>query len=270
MNRREVAHRSFSFEINEANYKVEGGRGEEKKPNYVLLPTGVFANRIFFVGTLIETEVRENGIKAYLSDPTGTLNVFSGKFTPEATSFLSNVEFPCYCAMVAKLGVFQTSDGANIISVRPERIGKSSEALRDYWILTTAKHTLERLDAIKAAKESGSSIKGINEALEHYDIDLERYYNMVFSAIKYLIPASGERVVENEVMGSEEKEKGEEKEKIRKKLIEVLQTHEDGMSYEDLVKEIKESDEGSIEETLNRLMGEGLVYEPVLGKIKLI
>jgi Uncharacterized protein conserved in archaea len=170
--------------------------------------------------------------------------------------------------MVAKLGVFQTSDGANIISVRPERIGKSSEALRDYWILTTAKHTLERLDAIKAAKESESSIKGVNEALEHYDIDLERYYNMVFSAIKYLIPASGERVVENEVMGSEEK--GEEKEKIRKKLIEVLQTHEDGMSYEDLVKEIKEFNEGSIEETLNRLMGEGLVYEPVLGKIKLI
>jgi Uncharacterized protein conserved in archaea len=172
--------------------------------------------------------------------------------------------------MVAKLGVFQTSDGANIISVRPERIGKSSEASRDYWILTTAKHTLERLDAIKAAKESGSSIKGVNEALEHYDLDLERYYNMVFSAIKYLIPASGERVVENEVMGSKEKEKGEEKEKIRKKLIEVLQTHEDGMSYEDLVKEIKEFDEGSIEETLNRLMGEGLVYEPVLGKIKLI
>jgi hypothetical protein len=30
MNRREVAYRSFSFEINEANYKVEGGRGEEK------------------------------------------------------------------------------------------------------------------------------------------------------------------------------------------------------------------------------------------------
>ena len=259
MNKREVAYRTFSFEINEANYRIEGG---EKKPNYVLLPTGVFANRIFFVGTLIETEVRENGIKAYLSDPTGTLNVFSGKFTPEATAFLSNVEFPCYCAMVAKLGVFQTNDGTNIVSVRPERIGKSSEALRDYWILTTAKRTLERLDGLKAAKESESSIKGLNEALERYDIDLERYYNMVFSAVKYLIPASGERIVENEDRDN--------KEDIRKKIIEVLQTHENGTSYEDLVKEIKEFDESSIEEILNILMGEGLVYEPALGKIKLI
>lgn len=67
---REVAVRAFFFELREANHMVSGA---EKSPRYVLLPSGIYANRVFLVGIMTGTEKRENGVKAYMSDPTSDI-----------------------------------------------------------------------------------------------------------------------------------------------------------------------------------------------------
>jgi RPA family protein len=52
MREREVAVRAFFFELREANHMVSG---VEKSPRYVLLPSGIYANRVFLVGIMTGT-----------------------------------------------------------------------------------------------------------------------------------------------------------------------------------------------------------------------
>jgi len=270
LRRREPAVRAFFFELRETNEQIPG---EDRSPRYVLLPSGAYANRALLIGILSGTETRENGIKAYMSDPTSDISFFSGRYTPEVTSFLSEAETPCICALVAKLGTFETQDGARFISLKPESMGKTDERSREYWILTTAKETLSRLEHLRDAKEGRDATQAAKDAVEHYNTNIERYYNMVFNALRSILPQKSEGVDNAAaIMAGRETEnaKTENLERVKREILQIVEENREGITYDELVRALGEYDENAVEEALNALMNSGALFEPQLGRFKIM
>ncbi|ERJ07420.1 hypothetical protein HLRTI_000462 [Halorhabdus tiamatea SARL4B] len=144
---REVAHRVFATELNDAIHTFKES-AEERAPVYALLPTGERANRIFFAGTLTETEDvgdEDEYWQGRITDTVGTIFVYAGQYQPEAAGMLREIEPPAYVSVVGKPRTYETDDGDVNVSVRPENISVVSEDTRDRWMTETAKRTLSRI-----------------------------------------------------------------------------------------------------------------------------
>ena len=149
---REPARRVFAAELRECRYQFKEG-DDEKSPTFVLLPTGERSNRIFLVGTLTEKQRQgEQNIfyRGRIVDPTGTFYIMAGSYQPEAMQQLAKIEPPSFVAVIGKPNLYQKPDGAYTISVRVESITVVDRETRDLWILDTAAHTLDRIDAFTA------------------------------------------------------------------------------------------------------------------------
>ena len=194
---REVARRVFASEFNDSTYTFKES-DDERAPNYALLPTGDRANRVFFVGTLTETEdVGEESEywRGRVVDPTGTFFVYAGQYQPEAAAVLRETEPPAYVAVVGKPRTYEPEEGTINVSVRPESIAVVDEATRDRWVVETAERTLERIESFREweaeqeAPESASTAPS-NEyaqmAHERYDAPVENYRRDVIAALESL------------------------------------------------------------------------------------
>ena len=145
--KREVARRVLAFELNKATHRLESG----DRAIHVLLPTGISCNRIFLVGVLLdreETRPDSDFWKVRISDPTGVFRGFVGRFQPDALESLLKIEPPEIVAVVAKIRLFE-GDTATIVTIRPEVIVPVEREVRDYWVIETAKHTLERINRMR-------------------------------------------------------------------------------------------------------------------------
>jgi uncharacterized protein len=146
---REPARRVFAAELRECRYQFKDGE-DEKSPTFVLLPSGERSNRIFIVGTLTEkTRQGEQNIfyRGRVVDPTGTFFIMAGSYQPEAMQQLAKIETPAFVAVIGKANLYQKPDGTFMVSVRVESITVVDKETRDLWVLDTAKHTLDRVDA---------------------------------------------------------------------------------------------------------------------------
>lgn len=65
------------------------------------------------------------------------------------------------------------------------------------------------------------------------------------------------------------KKKPDEKEELRKKVLDAIESEEEGISFTDLFSKLGLSEE-KVEEIINDLLGEGICYEPSPGIIKKI
>lgn len=207
---REVAQRVFAAEFNAAAHSYK--EGGERSPTFVVSPFGAKVNRLFAVGVLTSVEaVGQTGdrFRAQVVDPTGTFNVYSGQYEPEATQQLTELRPPVVVALVGKSRTYSPENGVTYVSVRPETIRAVEKVDRDAWVVETAKHSLLRLDALKeAAKLEQPNAKAIEElgypkdlaegvakAFEHYGkADLAKYATMVRDALESLLPGGAERV----------------------------------------------------------------------------
>ncbi len=181
--RREVAQRVFAREFNDAGYTFKES-DDERAPLYLLLPTGARANRVFFVGTLTETEdVGEESEywRGRVVDPTGTFFVYAGQYQPEAASALRELEPPEYVSVVGKPRTYETDDGSINVSVRPESITPVDAATRDRWVVETATRTLDRIDAFDEDANEYASM-----ASAEYDLPIENYRREVVTALESL------------------------------------------------------------------------------------
>ena len=145
---REVARRVFAAEFNASTYTFTESDAE-RAPVYALLPTGAPANRVFFVGTLTETEDVGSDNEYWrgrVVDPTGTFFVYAGQYQPAAAAMLRELEPPAYVAVVGKPRTFTTDDGTVTVSVRPETIAVVDADTRDAWVLETARQTMDRIE----------------------------------------------------------------------------------------------------------------------------
>ncbi len=288
---RELAWRIFAGEYTDAS--LEHSSGEERAPSYVITPLGAKVNRLFLVGVITDVEnVGGNGgneplWRARLTDPTGTFYVYAGQYQPEAAAVLSHVEPPAFAAVMGKARTYSPEDGVIYTSVRPEMVKVVDSSLRDYWILETAQEMHKRLEALKEAEAMSPATvdglvalgyrqglsEGIVLALQHYGkVDLDRYQRMLHDALRYLLPEFQEDASTPPAPAETKKEPDTEEERLVLEIVETLDRDGKGASWDEIVDAAgkKGVTKEQLEEITNRLLDDGSLYEPILGKIRRI
>ena len=300
--KRETAWRVFASEYNDCSLELKGEG--EYTPSYVVSPLGAKINRLFLIGVLTDVErLSESGelIRAHVSDPTGVFTLYSGQYQQDATDALLEVEVPTFVALSGKSRTYTPEEGTLFVSVRPEWVQEVDAAARDRWILETCKSTMERIEALKEAQKmteptvfelekvgcSRSLAEGIVAALQHYnEVDMERYRSLLKESIQFLSPS---RRTVNEIVSSpsesiedavdqppqktaDEQEDEEDFKKIEETVLQVIKDlqGDDGASWDYITETCEKAGVNSdaIEEALTSLMDKGLIYEPILGTIK--
>jgi len=293
---REVAWRLFASEYNDANLEAEGTG--ERPPSYIVTPLGAKVNRVFVVGVITDVEnVGTDGQptwRARVSDPTGTFHVYAGQYQPEAAATLSKLKPPVFGAIVGKSRIYSPQPGTTYTSIRPETIKAVDETVRDFWILEACRSLRKRLDAMGEAQKMDPLTKeglvkigvkeaiadGIVQAMNHYGrVDLSRYTAMLAEGLRYLLPeyrepiAPGEPVVEAAAPAKEEppREPDESEAKVLE-IIASLDKDGKGAPWEGILENAtsKGVSKDSLEESINTLLDKGLIYEPILGRMKKI
>ena len=184
--RREVAHRLFAAEFDDADFSYSES-DEERAPNYVVTPTGARINRLFLVGVLTELEqVNDDVLRARVVDPTGPFVIYAGQYQPDELAFLEAADPPMFVAVTGKARTFQPDDSDRVFtSVRPESISEVDAGTRDRWVVQAAEQTVSRVSRMASAKQAGlagdelrlalldqgideSAAAGITLALDHY------------------------------------------------------------------------------------------------------
>ncbi len=282
--RREVAWRVFAKEYSDSDFQFsEGG---ERSPSYVVTPLGAKINRLFVVGVITDIDNVGSGDqpmwRARLSDPTGVYVLSAGLYQPEAANALSGIEPPAFAAVMGKTRVYSPEEGTLYLSIRPEMIRTTNDAVRNYWTLECCRSLRTRLDAVAEALEMDPMTKeglialghseriadGIVRAVEHYGtVDLERYRLMLVDALKYLLPESRPAPPEEK----DEEEKSELEDYVLE-LIGKLDTNGKGADWEALLEASKKDgvQKDDLEQAVNSLLDNGQAYEPVIGKLKRI
>ena len=288
--KREIAWRVFADEFNDATLEIKGSR--EKEPSYVITPLGAKINRVFIVGVLTDVEnISEEGelVRAHISDPTGVFTLYSGRYQPEVTKKLSEIDVPAFVALTGKSRTFEPEKGVMYVSIRPETVSEVDEKTRNLHILETCKHTLERIEAMREALQLSQPnvydlqklgyhkdlCDGMINAVKHYrNVDLQKYIEMVSEALNYLIPLE-EEIPEVEKVEIKEKEEDEKTvpddiENMILEIIKNLENENDGAPWDMIIERCNEAgiDKDLAEEALTSLMDKGIVFEPTLGIIK--
>ena len=291
---REVAWRLFASEYNDANLEVEGGGN--RAPSYVVTPLGAKVNRIFVVGVITDVENVGSDMqpmwRARVSDPTGTFNVYAGQYQPEAAASLAKLKPPVFGAIVGKSRVYSPESGAVYTSIRPETIKEVDESVRDYWILEACRSLRKRLDAMGDAVKMDPLTKeglvkvgvkeavadGIVQAVNHYGkVDLSRYTAMLAEGLRYLLPEyreaaeTGETAQPAAPAEAPAKEPDAAEEAVLA-IVADLDKDGKGAPWEGILAaaSAKGVTKDSLEESINSLLDKGLIYEPILGRMKKI
>jgi hypothetical protein len=178
---REPARRVFAAELRECRYQFRDGE-DEKSPTFVLLPTGERCNRIFLVGTLTEKQRQGDQNIFYrgrVVDPSGTFFVMAGSYQPEAMQQIAKIDTPAFVAVIGKPNLYQTPDGAFLVSVRVESITVVDKETRDLWVLDTAARTLDRVEMMA----KGTSPDVIKAKEQYPGIDVAVFRKTAYDAL---------------------------------------------------------------------------------------
>ncbi len=292
---REVAWRLFASEYNDANLEAEGTG--DRAPSYVVTPLGARVNRVFVVGVITDVENVGSDMqpmwRARVSDPTGTFHVYAGQFQPEAASALSKLKPPVFGAIVGKSRIYSPESGTTYTSIRPETIKAVDESIRDYWILEACRSLRKRLDAVAEAYKMDPPTKeglmkigvkeaiadGIIQAVEHYGkVDLSRYTAMLAEGLRYLLPEYRETTEPGEAPpepAAAREEPAKEPDAAEEAVLEIiagLDRDGKGAPWEGILAAAtaKQVAKDALEESINSLLDKGLIYEPILGRMKKI
>ncbi|MFA5897384.1 MAG: hypothetical protein WC985_10885 [Thermoplasmata archaeon] len=298
---REAAWRLFAGEYNDASLEVSGGG--ERAPSYLVTPLGAKVNRVFVVGVITDVENMGTEMqpmwRARVADPTGTFHIYAGQYQPEAAAALSKLKPPIFGAIVGKSRVYSPEAGTVYTSIRPEVIKTVDESVRDYWILDACRSLKKRLDAMGEAQKMDPLTKeallaigvkeavadGIVQAAGHYGkTDLSRYTAMLAEALRYLLPEyrefqPPEAVPEVPSNGgtkpAEPAANPEEPTADEEKVLGVIASLDKdgkGAPWEGILDAAAKAGvtKEHLEESINSLLDKGLIYEPILGRMKKI
>ena len=192
---REVAHRVFAAEFNDATHTFQES-DEDRAPVYALLPTGAKTNRVFIAGTLTETNnvgTEDEYWQGRIVDPTATVFTYAGQYQSEAASFLRKTEPPAFVAVVGKPRSYETDDGNLNVSLRPEHISVVDAQTRNRWVAETASQTLDRIEAFDEDSNPYARM-----ATEQYGDTIEQYRQQVIDALESLDSTTVEAETEPE------------------------------------------------------------------------
>jgi len=155
---------SWRVTARELESSLEEEKGEGERPTaYLLSPFGARMNRVLLAGSLSPAEsVGRDESQAFwrarLSDPTGAVAVTAGSFQPRAMAQLRSANAPRPCIVVGKTHLFRGRDGVGYVSVRAESVRSVPEAEERAALADIVRHTLDRLDLLeRVEKEPGLS-----------------------------------------------------------------------------------------------------------------
>jgi len=180
ISKREPAKRVFAFEICRSIHSMNGA---VKK---ILLPTGELCSRVYFVGALLEkeeTQPKSGMWRLRISDPTGAVLCFAGKYQQDVLDALHDIQPPALVAVVGKLRVFE-GDKGEVPYIRPESLTVVDANTRDIWLLETAQRTMERLEQMEksATAESKHAWKIYSPDLNKFREEVERVKNLTLKS----------------------------------------------------------------------------------------
>lgn len=304
MNARETAWRMFATELNSSSLEIKAT--EEKSPSYLISPLGAKVNRVLIAGALTEKENiggdDEPMWKARVQDVSGSFYINVGRYQPEASAEIADLEVPCFIAAVGRVRTYTADDQRVFVSVRPEHIVKIDEKTRNEWLLETAKTTWRRLKNAKTVLGMADATEkdlvdmgmtpaeafGLLYALDNYGQmpDSTMYLKTIQNALRMLLPDRNVDLgfpedlsdepdeIEIDAVGSPSGNANTygQMEEIILTMLEELDVDGKGAPRDEL--ERRAEDEGissiELEEISNILMDKGLVYEPNLRYLKRI
>jgi len=304
MSLREPAWRVTARELESA---LEEEKGEGERPaTYLLSPFGARMNRVLLTGNLspaesIGREESQAFWRARLTDPTGAVAVTAGSFQPRAMAQLRSASVPRPAIVVGKVHLFRGRDGVGYVSVRAEAVRSVAEAEERAMLADIVRQTLDRLDLVeRLEKEPGLSeeavrnegipsarLRAAKESRSRYpNVDRPAFRRELGNAIRRVAGESGPsratvpapptvtvtrapppRPPSPPLSAAERAEES----LFLDQLDEIADVSADG--YADL-KEVlaRVSAHGLVgeraEEILNRLEEDGVLEEPIVGKLR--
>ena len=292
---REVASRVFAVEYNRSHHEDKGV--EENAPNYVITPLGSMVNRLFVVGVMmskLNTGTEDSpAYRAEIRDPTGTFYLYAGQYNPQALTALAQLEPPTLLGVVGKVKTFTKEDGSLYLSVKPEVVFPVDIPQRDRWIVSTCRFTMEKVKALKDAMGTeGPTVEGLMakghprrasesavRSIELYgSVETEPMIEGVKQGLRLVIEGGGRSLGEEmltvqsmqavkEAVPSQKTDPD-----LKDRVLEIIKelSKEKGALYRDIIKSCEKGgiDKVALEETVQELLDEGLVYEPTIGIIK--
>ncbi len=304
MGLRETAWRVTAREL-ESSLEEEKGRGD-RAPTYLWSPFGARMSRVLLAGTLspgepIGRDEPTSFWRARLSDPTGAVGVTAGSFQPRAMNQLRSATAARPAIVVGRAHLFRTRDGVGAVSVRAEGIRSVAEGQERGVLAEIVRQTLDRLDLMeRLEKEPTVSVDTLRgdgipaawiaagrESLRRYpNVDRPAFRRELRAAVRRVagdsgpsrsptpLPASVTRTVVPPVRTTlpapTAAERAEES-LFLDFVDEVSEVSPDG--YADLKEVILRSAERGLaseraERVLNRLEEEGVLEEPIVGKLR--
>ena len=186
--KRQVSKYLFAKEIRATNiqYIVES-KDEKFNSMHSITPTGQDIGRVFICGTLTEVEdigAEDPYFKGRLVDQTGAISIYAGNYQPDALRVIEEIVPPAHIAVIGKISMFQTEDGTNIPSIRPESISEIDEDTIRTWTFMAAKNLIEHMKGT-----DGEEVRKM--ATEAYGDVSTEYKAMAMDALKSLLPQTG-------------------------------------------------------------------------------
>ena len=298
MTGREFAWRIFAQELL-ASLEEERGEGE-RAASYVISPIGARMNRVLLCGELAGAEAigadpAQPFWRARLTDATGSIAVTAGSFQPRALGMLQRFVDPDRALVIGKAHLFRGRDGTVQPSVRGEEIRRVSEGEARELALEIGRDTLDRIDLVERLRANpsltepalvaeglpGAWARGARSALAKYPtVELTRFRDGVGGLLRP--GGAGPRSSDAERPGAVVRREdppavprpagNRQQESIFLDLVdELAEVSEDG--YADLKEATRRASgqglgESQVEEILNRLEEDGVLEEPIVGKVR--
>ncbi len=291
----------------ELESSIEDEKGEgERAATYLVSPFGARMNRVLIAGTLSPAEAigRDESQpfwRARLTDPTGAVTITAGSFQPRAMAQLRSSTSPRPAIVVGKVHLYRGRDGVGYVSVRAEAVRFVAETDERSVLADVVRQTLDRLDLVERIEKGPSApdevlvtegaprpwVRAAREALRRYpNIDRADFRAELRSAVRRVAGDSGP--VASSIAPSSgvtvsrappprpapppptAAERAEES-AFLDQLDEIAEVSADG--YADL-KELlvrvaaRGMTADHAESVLNRLEEEGVIEEPIVGKLR--
>jgi RPA family protein len=296
VSRRETAWRVTAREL-EAAIEEERGDGE-RAATYLLSPFGGRFHRVLTAGTLsvaesIGRDPAQPFWRARLTDPTGSVAVTAGGFQPRAMAQLRAVADPGPALVVGKVHLYRGRDGTGYVSVRAEAVRSVPEAAERAVLAEAIEQTLDRLDLVDRLAAGGNAdgapepwVGAARESLRRYpQADRSAFRSALAAAVRHVggttrspppppLPPTV-RVVRDPVPPSRSPPSAAERAE-EAGLLDLLEEIAEAAldSYADrreLLARAAAQGLGAAraEAILGRLEDEGVVEEPIVGKLRL-
>jgi RPA family protein len=302
---REVAWRVTAHEILSA-LQEERGTGE-RAATYLLSPYGARMNRVMIAGNLsapesIGRDPAQPFWRAHLADPTGTVAVTAGGFQPRAMAQLRAGSAPRPALVVGKLHLYRGNDGTGYVSIRAEAVRTLDDEPMRTALADELAQSLDRLDLVErlmrepmvpdaTLRSEGIApvwLRAARESIRRYpSIDRPAFRGTLKQLLPVIegraaapssapsIPPSV-RVTRIEPPAPKHREAPSASERANESaFLDVMDELADGSmdgyaDYRELRQRLAERglSEDAAETILARLQDDGVVEEPIMGKLR--